>query len=62
MTIQPKRDCFMVQCDTCPNSLRVDSVNFNDVTKTIKLKSWETYKNKNNERALKCPICQEVQK
>ena len=59
MTIQPKRDSFTVHCDSCPEYFEVESTDFNEVVKSIKLNNWLTYKDKNDKWSHKCPVCQE---
>jgi len=58
MTIQPKRNSFIVNCDSCPEYLEVDSTDFKDALKEMKFYGWKTFK-KNDEWVNQCPVCGE---
>lgn len=59
MTIQPKQDCFIVSCDTCPDYFVDETLEFKQLIKTIKFKGWKTYKGENNRQLIKCQVCEE---
>ncbi len=59
MTIQPKRGSFTVHCDSCPEYFEIDSLDFNRLVKTARLKGWKIYKGKYEIWTHKCPACQE---
>jgi len=58
MTIDPKKDSFIIHCDTCPEYLSVDSIKFDDAITYIKLNNWITYKDKEGNWSQKCVACQ----
>ena len=59
MTIQPRRDSFIVLCDSCPDCFRVETVDFRELIKTIKIKGWKIYQDDKGDWLHKCKTCQE---
>ena len=59
MTIEPRQDCFVVHCDTCPEYFIDETLEFDELIKMIKLKGWKLYKDENDKWSHKCPACQE---
>ena len=59
MTIQSKQSSFIVNCDSCPDYLEVDSTDFKDVLKEMKFHNWKTFK-KDDEWVNQCPACGEI--
>lgn len=64
MTIQPLRESFIVHCDTggCSNYLEIETLDFDELVKTLKFKNWKIYRDKNDIWSHKCPACQENDK
>ena len=62
MTIEQKRDSYVVHCDTCPNYFEDETLDFNDFVKLFKIQGWITYKDEDDRLVNKCPVCREDRK
>ena len=61
MTIEPRRDDFVVHCDSysCPEYIEVDSRVFTDAVREVKRRGWTFRKDKDGKWVHKCIICQD---
>ncbi len=61
MTISPLRESFVVHCDSdgCPEYLEVETLDFDELVKTMRLKNWKTYRDNHEIWTHKCSACQE---
>jgi hypothetical protein len=49
--------CFVIHCDSCPEHIETDHVDFTAALEAAKKVGWRAYKGPDGEWAHSCPAC-----
>lgn len=57
MQLDHGAQAFVIHCDTCPEALDTEHIDFTEARTAAQAKGWRSYKGPDKEWAHSCPSC-----